>query len=205
MSIIPLKYLDFTIGFLIIFYNILHILIYTPSKTKPIQQGTIMLEEVRYWHKIIIVLFIVFFFGRFFYYLFAILLAKQYTISNFKLWLKAIGLVLFVTGIYIRIWCYETLGKYFTFQAAILNDHKLIKDGPYKYLIHPSYSAAILAFIGIQMYFEDLNIFFLIDVIFSLFVLTIRVKREETFLSTRFQDEWKEYFKQRKRFIPGLF
>lgn len=44
--------------------------------------------------------------------------------------------------LHFRLWAMRTLGEYFTFQVMIREDHKLISHGPYKYLMHPSYTGA---------------------------------------------------------------
>src|SRR3990170_1448076 len=43
----------------------------------------------------------------------------------------------------LRMWCYQKLGKFFTFTIMVKKDHILIDDGPYKYLIHPSYTGQV--------------------------------------------------------------
>ncbi|RHZ89196.1 hypothetical protein Glove_18g42 [Diversispora epigaea] len=54
--------------------------------------------------------------------------------------------ILGIIGLALRLWSYKTLDEFFTYDIRIKKDHKLITHGPYRYLIHPSYSAMI--FIG---------------------------------------------------------
>lgn len=42
----------------------------------------------------------------------------------------------------------EALGNLFTFEVMIRKNHKLITDGPYAYLMHPSYT-------GINLFLKD--------------------------------------------------
>ena len=49
----------------------------------------------------------------------------------------------------LRVTCYRMLGQYFTYELAILKEHKLVTTGPYDWVRHPSYSAIILFMIGI--------------------------------------------------------
>ncbi|PWN31908.1 uncharacterized protein FA14DRAFT_185879 [Meira miltonrushii] len=44
-----------------------------------------------------------------------------------------------------RIWCYQTLKKSFTFGLKVSEDQKLITTGPYRYLAHPSYTAMLIS------------------------------------------------------------
>lgn len=53
-----------------------------------------------------------------------------------------------LTGTVIRWHCYRTLGKLFTFELSIMQNHTLIVTGPYAYVRHPSYTGLILNIIG---------------------------------------------------------
>src|SRR5882762_4123456 len=59
-----------------------------------------------------------------------------------------IGWFFAVIGGSIRLWCYRTLARLFTFELTIRNDHKLVTSGPYSYARHPSYTALIMAVLG---------------------------------------------------------
>lgn len=54
------------------------------------------------------------------------------------------SIVLCIAGGLLRLWCYRTLGRHFTFEVAILDDHSLITTGPYGVVRHPSYTAACM-------------------------------------------------------------
>jgi len=58
------------------------------------------------------------------------------------------GSLLVISGASLRYWCFQTLGKLFTFELSIHNDHKLITTGPYAVVRHPSYTGAIMALAG---------------------------------------------------------
>src|SRR6266498_388354 len=45
-----------------------------------------------------------------------------------------------VGGALLRLWCYDSLKEFFTFNVIIKEDHKLIDTGPYSLIIHPSVS-----------------------------------------------------------------
>lgn len=63
--------------------------------------------------------------------------------------LSGAGLV--VLGSALRIWCYRTLGKLFTFEVVLENNHSLVTSGPYAYVRHPSYTAMCLMLLGISL------------------------------------------------------
>lgn len=58
------------------------------------------------------------------------------------------GLALMLGAGLLRVWCYRTMGRMFTFEVAIKNDHKLITDGPYAYARHPAYTGGIMMLFG---------------------------------------------------------
>ncbi|KDQ51219.1 hypothetical protein JAAARDRAFT_62633 [Jaapia argillacea MUCL 33604] len=61
------------------------------------------------------------------------------------------GSVLAAIGGYIRYRCYEELGRLFTYELTIRKNHKLVTDGMYSFVRHPSYTGGILAFTGYMM------------------------------------------------------
>ena len=66
----------------------------------------------------------------------------------------ALATVLLVSGAAIRQRCYTELGRLFTFQLTVLNEHRLVTSGPYMVVRHPAYTgytAAIPAVIMIEM------------------------------------------------------
>lgn len=56
-------------------------------------------------------------------------------------------------GCLLRLWAYVTLGRYFTYQVGIRDNHELVTSGPYSALIHPSYTGLWLACLGGVSYF----------------------------------------------------
>ncbi|KAK7034571.1 hypothetical protein VNI00_012200 [Paramarasmius palmivorus] len=57
-------------------------------------------------------------------------------------------LVLFM-GAYIRIDCFKTLGRLFTFDLTLHEDHELVQTGFYSYVRHPAYTGSMLLVAGI--------------------------------------------------------
>ena len=63
----------------------------------------------------------------------------------------AIGAVLVVIGLIIRIMSIMTLRQYFTYSVANVEDHQLIETGLYKNIRHPGYLGQLLIFLGISI------------------------------------------------------
>ncbi|KIJ61759.1 hypothetical protein HYDPIDRAFT_176901 [Hydnomerulius pinastri MD-312] len=53
-----------------------------------------------------------------------------------------------ISGI-LRVQCYRALGRLFTFHLSIRKDHRLVTDGPYAVVRHPSYSAMLMCLAGV--------------------------------------------------------
>src|SRR5271165_2441425 len=54
-----------------------------------------------------------------------------------------------IIGMVLRIWSIVHLGKFFTVNVAIQEGQRVIQDGPYRFVRHPSYSGSILAIVGL--------------------------------------------------------
>lgn len=110
------------------------------------------------------------------------------------------GSLLYFPAIALYLWGYWSLGRMFSissgFGATLYQDHKLIQNGPYRYVRHPMYLAVILAAFGALLIFRTWAM-----VLFSISSLgvIIRAKREERLLADELGEEW-EIYKYR---VPG--
>ncbi|KAK7439804.1 hypothetical protein VKT23_017380, partial [Stygiomarasmius scandens] len=59
------------------------------------------------------------------------------------------GIAIILAATFLRHRCYQTLGRHFTFEVAILKDHQLVTSGPYGVIRHPGYAASLLSSFGI--------------------------------------------------------
>jgi len=115
-----------------------------------------------------------------------------------------IGLLLILSGIGIRWWAVVSLGKYFTVDVAIRDDHKVVKSGLYRHVRHPIYAGSLLSFFGLGLTFPNiLSILIIFVPICAAFVYRITV--EEQALIETFGDEYINYCKTTKRLIPGVY
>ncbi len=115
-----------------------------------------------------------------------------------------VGLALFVLGMALRWWSIRTLGKFFTVQVAIASDHKLIEDGPYRVLRHPSYTGSLTMFIGYLLCFGNaLTMAIVLLAVLAVFIRRIHV--EETALNENFGDAWSDYVRRTWRLIPLVY
>ena len=58
------------------------------------------------------------------------------------------GLVAMVAGLALRTWAIVTLGRWFTLEVGVVPAQRVVEEGPYRVIRHPSYAGALLAFAG---------------------------------------------------------
>jgi protein-S-isoprenylcysteine O-methyltransferase Ste14 len=114
------------------------------------------------------------------------------------------GEVLILMGIILRLVIIRSLGKYFTVDVTIKEDHKIKKEGFYSYLRHPSYAASLLTFLGLGLYLNNW-ISLAVAVIPPFLAFSYRIRIEEKALIEQFGEEYREYRKTTKRLIPFIY
>lgn len=115
-----------------------------------------------------------------------------------------IGLGIIITGIILRFAAVFSLGAFFTVDVTIREDHKLKRDGMYKYLRHPSYFASLLSFAGFGIALNNW-VSLLLIIVSVLTVFTYRIKIEEKLLIEQFGNEYLDYKKSTSGLIPFLY
>lgn len=118
-------------------------------------------------------------------------------------YVQYVGLAIILVGIVLRLMVVVSLGTFFTVDVTIRENHRLKKDGFYKYLRHPSYFASLLSFMGLGISLNNWMSFILITVAI-ITVFSIRIKIEEKLLITQFGPEYLEYKKATSGFIPFI-
>ncbi|CAA7195135.1 methyltransferase family protein [Chryseobacterium potabilaquae] len=119
-------------------------------------------------------------------------------------WIVYLGELFIVMGIVFRFIIIKSLGKYFTVDIAIKDDHAIKKEGFYKYLRHPSYAFSLLTSLGLGLYLNNwisLALAFLIPFL----AFSYRIMIEEKALIERFGEEYIEYRKKTKKLLPFIY
>lgn len=116
----------------------------------------------------------------------------------------ALAIAVFAAGIAVRWWAIVTLGRMFTVDVSILDDHELVVRGPFRFVRHPSYTGALLAFLGLGVAFG--NVIAIAAAFVPFFcALLYRMHVEETALRARFGASYEAYAATTKRLVPGVF
>ena len=114
------------------------------------------------------------------------------------------GMVLIVLGVVIRRRAITTLGKFFTMNVVIREDHRLCRDGIYRYLRHPAYTGMIIAFLGVGIGVGNwLSLF--VPVVPVTVTLLHRIKLEERALTEAFGEDFVDYKKKVKCLFPFIY
>lgn len=137
--------------------------------------------------------------------LIAVLLSVSIRLANIGILsgvFQWIGLLVTATGLFVREWALIMLGRFFSRTVQIEAGHKIIKEGPYRWLRHPAYTGMILIYTGLIMSIGTwLGALLTFIVIAGTFLYRISV--EERALLHAFGDEYRQYMRQTWKLFPG--
>ena len=117
---------------------------------------------------------------------------------------ETVGMSLLIFGTLLRQYSKYIMGRHFTYDVTILNDHQIIDYGPYKFVRHPGYTGAIFHAVGLALFYNN---FFTYGSAFHMVSgLYKRVDKEEQFLLDHFDDDYIEYKNNVKsKLIPFIY
>ena len=116
--------------------------------------------------------------------------------------LSWIGFIIGLLSLGLTFWVELELGRQFSPQLQLRQEHQLITHGPYSRVRHPLYTA--LNGFGLSLALVSANWFFVGFFIVSMFGLYLRVPKEEHMLQDEFGDRYREYMLRAGRFFPKL-
>jgi len=123
--------------------------------------------------------------------------------KRLNIFVSLTGVAIAILGILLRRISIKKLGEYWSIHIKEVIGHKLIKDGPYRYIRHPYYLAVMLELVGIALYF---NAFFAMSFILIVHfpLLLVRIHFEEKVLISQFGREYLYYKKTTGIFLPKI-
>lgn len=129
-----------------------------------------------------------------------------------------------LVGSLIRVHCYRKLDRAFTFELAVQKEQKLVTDGVYSIVRHPSYLGGLLA--GLGWYVTQLTpgcwlhefigimpntprgttMFWVILIVPGLYGFFGRIRTEEEMLKKGFDKQWEDWAKRVPyKLVPGVW
>ncbi|MCE1163942.1 MAG: isoprenylcysteine carboxylmethyltransferase family protein [Bacteroidetes bacterium] len=114
------------------------------------------------------------------------------------------GIALLAAGVALRWFAIISLGKMFTTNVTIQNEHRLKTDGLYSVLRHPSYTGLLISFLGMGLSMGNLVSGAIVFVPVTAAIL-YRIKVEEDALTGYFGEEYTEYKSRTKKLIPYIY
>ena len=116
----------------------------------------------------------------------------------------AIGIGVFALGIAMRWYSISHLGRFFTVNVAIAEDHRLVDTGPYRWLRHPSYTGWLVAVAGLGLCLGNwLSLVILLTA--TIRVIVWRIGLEESALRAALGAEYAAYALKTWRLFPYLY
>ncbi len=134
---------------------------------------------------------------------FAVLDAGRLHLTPVAPWVKVLGVVLGYGGILGRVWSQRTLGSAFKVHVEASDEVPLVREGPYRYLRHPSYTALVLVLAGSPLIVGSL-VGAVIGFLGLLPFILLRVRHEESVLLEAYGETYREYMEEVPGLVPGF-
>ena len=119
-------------------------------------------------------------------------------------WLSVLGILIVLAGIALGTSARLALAQAYQPRATVQPDSQLVRSGPYRYIRHPLYSAAVLWAAGWPLIIDSI-IGAGLTVAILLPALIARIKREEAELYKEFGQGYVSYSADTWRMFPRLF
>ncbi len=115
-------------------------------------------------------------------------------------WLRWAGFALGLASLALWTWTQAALGKEWSPQLQLREEHHLVTTGPYARVRHPLYTA-MLGW-GTALALVTANWVFVFLAVAVIAGLAARVPKEEQMMIEEFGDQYREYMKKTGRFFP---
>jgi protein-S-isoprenylcysteine O-methyltransferase Ste14 len=118
--------------------------------------------------------------------------------------LSVAGPVVMWAGLAVRIWAIMVLGTSFRTTVEVNAGQKVVDDGPYRWVRHPSYTGILLLMAGLGLVYGNWAALAILLVL-PAGVLIHRIFVEEAVLAEVIGRAYMDYAARTKRLVPGLW
>ncbi|EIW78834.1 hypothetical protein CONPUDRAFT_166731 [Coniophora puteana RWD-64-598 SS2] len=135
------------------------------------------------------------------------------------------GSIATIAASILRLHCFRTLGRHFTFQLSVRDGHKLVTRGPYSIVRHPGYTTGFTAILGMSAVLASPGSWarscewlhlpaggkvlagaWALSSAYIFVVIKSRMNAEDTFLREYFGEEWEAYARRVPyQLVPPIF
>jgi len=135
-----------------------------------------------------------------------------------------VGWALMCSGSLLRLLCFRTLGRFFTFELSVQEGHKLVTWGPYSVVRHPSYtgtlmvaSGNLIASMGVGSWWREcglihtpagkvMAVMWMMSFLPFFVSVPIRISKEDRIFRKEFGTEWDAWAKKTpNKLIPFVY
>ena len=124
--------------------------------------------------------------------------------TTFRPVLIAPAVILCAAGIGLRTWSKLVLGRFYTFSIGLADDHRLLDEGPYRYVRHPLYLGTFLAVAGMPLLTQSWATVWFLSVPAAL-AYSLRLVREEAYLAVTLGSDYRAYARRTACLIPFVW
>ena len=117
-------------------------------------------------------------------------------------WSRWLGTGAAVLSLAFLIWVHYALGKQWSANLELREEHILITGGPYRFIRHPMYSALMGLTGGLALVSANWTIIVL--AVLASLLLYARTGKEEAMMLENFGDSYRAYMKSTGRLLPRL-
>lgn len=128
---------------------------------------------------------------------------RSYTILPLGYWFHFVTAILVIAIVTISVWtmwsAVRVLGKQWSLQARVLENHKLVREGPYRFVRHPIYTGILGMIVAGGLAWTHWIGLVIALVLFGIGT-AIRIRAEEKLLREQFGAAFDDY----KRSVPAV-
>ena len=117
--------------------------------------------------------------------------------------LKLVGLLMEFAGLSLAIWARRVLGRNWSGEITIKEDHQLVRSGPYGKLRHPIYTALLAMYAGTTLVIGQTHA--LVGLLLAILAYLRKTRMEETNLVNAFGTRYSEYREETWALVPGIY
>lgn len=118
----------------------------------------------------------------------------------FPVWLRWFGVALGFLSVPFLAWVHYVLDRSWSVTLKLQAGQKLVTSGPYRRIRHPMYTVLIMYMLSWVL--VSANFLFLIYYAFSVFLIAVRIPREERMMLEKFGEEYRVYMKRTGMLLP---